>query len=332
MISGMTVFPLPPPSTPPPASPALALLPPLPLPATHPPSCPPCWHEACESLAHPQHGGTFAGLLIGLLLGLAIAVGVALYVAKSPIPFIDKVSKPLERAPAAKSMADAPDPNMSMYPRARVEKRMEAASGRADPADREGAEGDGREDKRDDSREDKRDGMREDRREEKREEKREERRPDRAGERASAQESAGSGPVTPPPVAGPAPGASKGARSASGSAATSSGASSSPTDASAQQGAAKSGGAAPGAAASAGSGDAAGNYVQAGAFKVLSEAEALKARLALLGLESRVVKFDQGEQVFFRVRLGPYPRGEELNRARNRLLEAGVDAVVVKQP
>ena len=63
-----------------------------------------------------QRGGTFGGFLVGLLLGLVIAVGVALFVAKSPIPFIDKVSKPLERAPGAKSIADAPDPNVSMYP------------------------------------------------------------------------------------------------------------------------------------------------------------------------------------------------------------------------
>ena len=70
----------------------------------------------------------------------------------------------------------------------------------------------------------------------------------------------------------------------------------------------------------------------AAAVRARADLEALKARLALLGLESRVVKFDQGGQVFFRVRLGPYPRGEELNRTRNRLLEAGLDAVVVKQP
>lgn len=38
-----------------------------------------------------QKGGFVLGLIVGLLLGLAIALGVALYVAKVPIPFIDKV-------------------------------------------------------------------------------------------------------------------------------------------------------------------------------------------------------------------------------------------------
>jgi cell division protein FtsN len=38
-----------------------------------------------------QKGGFLLGMVVGLLLGLAIALGVALYVAKVPIPFIDKV-------------------------------------------------------------------------------------------------------------------------------------------------------------------------------------------------------------------------------------------------
>jgi len=32
------------------------------------------------------------------------------------------------------------------------------------------------------------------------------------------------------------------------------------------------------------------------------------------------------------VRMGPFNRSEDVNRARNRLIEAGVDPVVVKQP
>nr|NDG61164.1 hypothetical protein [Betaproteobacteria bacterium] len=57
-----------------------------------------------------------------------------------------------------------------------------------------------------------------------------------------------------------------------------------------------------------------------------------KARLALLGLESRVIKNDASGPMLYRVRLGPFYRSDEVNRARNRLIEAGVDPVVVKQP
>jgi cell division protein FtsN len=249
-----------------------------------------------------QRGGTFGGLLVGLLLGLAIAVGVALYVAKSPIPFIDKVSKPLERTPAAKSMADAPDPNMSMYPRSRVEKRSDAAGAKADAEPKDEAQAD------------------------EPDEKAAPREPGGAAQPPAPQASSsalGSAPAyspTPAPgsAAAPAPVPAKGAKAPP---ATSTPAAQADSTPSAQAG-----------AATGNPGDPPGNYVQAGAFKVLSDADALKARLALLGLESRVVKFDQGGQVFFRVRLGPYPRGEELNRTRNRLIEAGLDAVVVKQP
>jgi cell division protein FtsN len=38
-----------------------------------------------------QRGGFAVGLVVGLLAGLALALGVALYIAKVPVPFIDKV-------------------------------------------------------------------------------------------------------------------------------------------------------------------------------------------------------------------------------------------------
>lgn len=258
-----------------------------------------------------QRGGTFGGLLVGLLLGLAIAVGVALYVAKSPIPFIDKVSKPLERTPAAKSIADAPDPNMSMYPRSRVEKRSDASGAKADAEVRDEAQVD------------------------ERDEKAATQEPGGAAQPQASSPAPGAAPAqSPAPAPGSALAPGKGAKAPppASTPAAQAGASQAPPASSTSPQSASSTPSAPGSTATGNPGDPPGSYVQAGAFKVLSEAEALKARLALLGLESRVVKFDQGGQVFFRVRLGPYPRGEELNRTRNRLLEAGLDAVVVKQP
>lgn len=38
-----------------------------------------------------QHGSFVMGLIIGLLVGLALALGVALYIAKVPVPFLNKV-------------------------------------------------------------------------------------------------------------------------------------------------------------------------------------------------------------------------------------------------
>jgi len=37
-----------------------------------------------------QRGGTFLGLILGLVAGLAVALAVAVYVAKVPIPFVNK--------------------------------------------------------------------------------------------------------------------------------------------------------------------------------------------------------------------------------------------------
>jgi len=39
-----------------------------------------------------QHGGTFLGIILGVMVGLAVALGVAIYVAKVPIPFVNKNS------------------------------------------------------------------------------------------------------------------------------------------------------------------------------------------------------------------------------------------------
>jgi cell division protein FtsN len=38
-----------------------------------------------------QRGGFAMGLIVGLLVGLALALGVALYIAKVPVPLVDKV-------------------------------------------------------------------------------------------------------------------------------------------------------------------------------------------------------------------------------------------------
>ena len=37
-----------------------------------------------------QRGGTFLGIILGVVAGLAVALGVAIYVAKVPVPFVNK--------------------------------------------------------------------------------------------------------------------------------------------------------------------------------------------------------------------------------------------------
>lgn len=69
--------------------------------------------------------------------------------------------------------------------------------------------------------------------------------------------------------------------------------------------------------------------LQAGAFSNADDAESMRGRLALLGFDSRVQPAERDGAKIFRVRLGPYGRIDDLNRARQRLIENGVEATLV---
>lgn len=71
-------------------------------------------------------------------------------------------------------------------------------------------------------------------------------------------------------------------------------------------------------------------YLQAGAFANAADAEAMKARLALLGFEAKIQPGQEGEARLYRLRIGPYRSLDELNRARARLTQEGVDTMLVK--
>jgi cell division protein FtsN len=75
-----------------------------------------------------------------------------------------------------------------------------------------------------------------------------------------------------------------------------------------------------------------GTYLlQAGSFRNRKQAEQLRARLALLGLETSVqtVSVDN-RQTWHRVRVGPFSNLQELNRARALLQKNGVDAILIR--
>lgn len=71
--------------------------------------------------------------------------------------------------------------------------------------------------------------------------------------------------------------------------------------------------------------------LQAGAFRLADDADSLKAKLALIGLEARVLPAEVNGQRVYRVRIGPYAQLDDLNRARARLEENGIESVVVRQ-
>jgi len=69
--------------------------------------------------------------------------------------------------------------------------------------------------------------------------------------------------------------------------------------------------------------------LQAGAFSNADDAESMRGKLALLGFDSRVAPGERDGAKIYRVRLGPYGHIEDLNRARQRLIENGVEATLV---
>ncbi len=77
--------------------------------------------------------------------------------------------------------------------------------------------------------------------------------------------------------------------------------------------------------------DRASYLLQAGAFRSSSEAEAMKAKLALIGFEAKVLTAEVNGQTMYRVRIGPYAQLDSMNRARARLAENGIEASVVRQ-
>jgi cell division protein FtsN len=72
-------------------------------------------------------------------------------------------------------------------------------------------------------------------------------------------------------------------------------------------------------------------FIQAGSFQNPAEADNQKARIAILGYESSVEPAalpDKG--TWYRVRLGPYTKVDEINRVRQALAQNGIEASLVK--
>lgn len=72
-------------------------------------------------------------------------------------------------------------------------------------------------------------------------------------------------------------------------------------------------------------------FLQAGSFQKAEDADNLRAKLALLGLDANVQPVNIPEKgTLHRVRIGPFKKPEEMNRARSLLAENGIQARLVK--
>jgi cell division protein FtsN len=87
----------------------------------------------------------------------------------------------------------------------------------------------------------------------------------------------------------------------------------------------------PAAVAVAGSGaDPFSYFIQAGAFRTPEDAEQQRARLSLLGMQARVSEREQSGRTVYRVRLGPFDKKDDADKAKDRLDSNSIETALVR--
>ncbi len=71
-------------------------------------------------------------------------------------------------------------------------------------------------------------------------------------------------------------------------------------------------------------------FVQAGAFRTQADADAQRAKMAMLGWEARVSEREQNGRAVFRVRMGPFTKRDDAEQLKGKLDSAGVDTALVR--
>ncbi len=266
-----------------------------------------------------QAGGTFLGIVLGLIVGLAIAVVVALYITRAPSPFVSKVAPPADNNASQPQQFDpnralqGKTPGQPVTPQAAQPAPPNTAPGQAanpsqppllpEPQIVEvpSSNNNGN------------------------------------GSPSASNNAADNGVAVAPKPAEPAPPpAKKPQTAANGSSAPpgapnnaqASAAATPPKAAQAPKGASS---ATTTAAKPTSGADAnTGYFLQVGAYKTEADAEQQRARLGFQGFESKVSKRDVSGVTYFRVRIGPFSKFEDMNSARQRLSDAGVDTAVIR--
>ena len=70
--------------------------------------------------------------------------------------------------------------------------------------------------------------------------------------------------------------------------------------------------------------------LQAGSYRNQPDAERVRSQLALQGIQAVVQRVAVDADVWHRVRIGPISDLRELNRVRDRLRAADIDALVIR--
>jgi cell division protein FtsN len=72
-------------------------------------------------------------------------------------------------------------------------------------------------------------------------------------------------------------------------------------------------------------------YLQTGSFQNAADADNQKAKLAMMGMEASVQQVMLQDKVWYRVRLGPFKKMDDVTATRSDLAKQGVESNVVKK-
>ena len=72
-------------------------------------------------------------------------------------------------------------------------------------------------------------------------------------------------------------------------------------------------------------------YIQVGSFQSDKDADNLKAKLAMMGIQAAVSQAMLQDKVWYRVRLGPYKKSEDAAAIRVDLTKQGISSTLVKK-
>lgn len=71
-------------------------------------------------------------------------------------------------------------------------------------------------------------------------------------------------------------------------------------------------------------------FIQAGAFRTPEDAEQQRAKLSLLGMQAKVSEREQAGRTVYRVRLGPFDKKEDADKAKERLDNNSIETALVR--
>ncbi len=253
-----------------------------------------------------QRGGTFLGIILGMMVGLAAALAVAIYVAKVPIPFVNKSPSRTSGQDAAEAEKNRDwDPNSPLRNRNAAKPGAPTAAGTVAPAP--------------------------------------EATPVPAPvevARPTSRPVPAPAEVTPPTRSAAASATREREREAKPATETATASATKPAAESTARTpskptssdplgdlvASRTGNAAPSSATA----DPFTYFVQAGAFRTQDDADAQRARLSLMGVEARVTEREQAGRTVYRVRVGPFQNKDAADRVKGRLDGNGFDSALVR--